>query len=696
MSEFLGRLDPWSLLWSESLWRASVEGGIAIAAAWAIAHWCRFLSARVRCWVWRLACLKLLVAFVWSQPFELAVLPAQPFPVASQVTAGAPSESAMLAPAQTHTPATAMRAIVRYALPEKPEISATTVLFLLWSAGVACGIVLTARRWREIVRLRRHAVSVQSAAWLRELGDEAERMAVRRLPELCSSQEAHNVQLVGSRRPAVILPASSLVTLSEEERRLVLAHELAHLKRRDLAWNWLPAVARCLFFFHPLVWVLVRGWCQAQEAACDELVIQGTAARRGPYGRLLLKMSTRWPDERRNALVAAGISGSYRQLEQRILAMTHVKPHSPRKLAVAAAASLLIVIGGVIPWQLVAQESVLRLADNLPPGTQLNIAPTENRAVTTTSSTGSFDVSADGSSSGSSSTSVILPGKIYLRASVEIKTTNGATGKYSGIMVVDPNSGQWERLDADGFNIRVSPQGDRLAFCQFFGSPDSGGRTPSRLVVSDSHGRTLVQIDKDGGLPMWSPDGKRLLYSHDTWTKDETLSIPETDEVDDWSRDGEWVVTVSNRQPPFGSGYQLYVMHPDGTHERRITEGHGLNCYPRFRPGTNQVAYHHKDGLWLVDLDGSNRKLLLTCDKNGVGAPNGACCWSPDGNWIGISRFNWQTEVPGVSNPKRERVRVAGAGRDWLEIIAADGTSHGVLALKDVTKIEFIDSADWR
>jgi len=298
MSDFLMRLDQWSNLWSESLWRASLQGGIAIAAAWAIVHGCRFLSARVRCWIWRLACLKLLVAFVWNQPLALAVLPVraaaqsaivavgptipQP-PVASQVGSYELANAASLP-------------IVREAEAGGTEISLTTVLFLLWGSGVAYGMIRTGKRWHAIVRLRSRTAPVPSAAWLRDLCDEADRMDFGRLPQLCFSRQADNVQLVGIVRPAIILPEGSLETLSDEERRLVLAHELAHCKRRDLAWNWLPAVARCLFFFHPLVWVLVRGWCQAQEAACDELVIQGAVNRRAMYGRLLLKMSTRWPD----------------------------------------------------------------------------------------------------------------------------------------------------------------------------------------------------------------------------------------------------------------------------------------------------------------------------------------------------------------------------------------------------------------
>jgi dipeptidyl aminopeptidase/acylaminoacyl peptidase len=432
-------------------------------------------------------------------------------------------------------------------------------------------------------------------------------------------------------------------------------------------------------------------------------------------------MSTRWPDAPRTALVAAGMSGAYRHLEHRILAMTRVKPYSTRQLAVSAAVASLIVLGGLIPWRLVAQEPArprLPAAPSAPlvapnvPTTQL-----QNGSSTTYSVSGSssFDgtsgsSSSSSTSSSSSSTSVVLPGKIYARAGLQLKTKTGATEKVVGIIAIDPNTGAWERLGLDGFSIRVSPQQDRLAFCKF--------ASPGLIDVylADLKGHGAAKALDNASLSTWSPDGKRLLSTRTknqandrpervTLTLDllnkqvANLPIPATDEVDDWSRDGEWFVTVSNRHPPFGSGYQLYVMHPDGTHERRITQGHGLNCYPRFRPGTNQIVYNHQDhgfdSLWLVDLDGTNRKKLLSSDKDGVGAPDGAY-WSPDGQWLAVPRFDWQTDVPGIANPNHERFRAPGACKDRLEIIAADGTSRGVLTLQGVTHVDWIENGDWR
>jgi Tol biopolymer transport system component len=252
-----------------------------------------------------------------------------------------------------------------------------------------------------------------------------------------------------------------------------------------------------------------------------------------------------------------------------------------------------------------------------------------------------------------------------------VKAKPGATEKLVGIITIDPNTGAWERLGLDGFSLRISPQTDRLAFCKFATSPSQRRDQPAAIEIylADAHRQGSMKVADDASLPIWSPEGKRLVYTqspppkdgprarpraHATWIADlldkrtKKLPIPETDEMDDWSQDGKWVVTVSDRHPPFGSGYQLYVMHPDGTDERRITEGDGLNCYPRFRPGTNQIAYHHQghgfDSLWLVDLDGRNRKQLLTSDKEGAGAPNGAY-WSPDGKWLAVLRFDWQSQA---------------------------------------------------
>jgi BlaR1 peptidase M56 len=185
---------------------------------------------------------------------------------------------------------------------------------------------------------------------------EAERLAVRRLPLLHVSSRVDGPFLAGILRPTIVLPARADAIYDRTELGLILAHELAHLKRHDLLWNWLLVAVRSIFFFHPFVWVVKKCWSESQEAACDELVIQREVASPSDYGRLLLKLSTRSPRNSERTFATAGVLGAYRNLERRILAMSYVRSISRARLTTAACVAIAIGAAGIVPWQLTAQE----------------------------------------------------------------------------------------------------------------------------------------------------------------------------------------------------------------------------------------------------------------------------------------------------------------------------------------------------
>jgi hypothetical protein len=78
--------------------------------------------------------------------------------------------------------------------------------------------------------------------------------------------------------PVVLLPAES-DQWAAERRRVVLAHELAHVGRWDAATQWIAHVALVVFWFNPLVWVAARKLREEREHACDDAVLGiGTCA----------------------------------------------------------------------------------------------------------------------------------------------------------------------------------------------------------------------------------------------------------------------------------------------------------------------------------------------------------------------------------------------------------------------------------
>ncbi|MBL9122753.1 MAG: hypothetical protein JNG90_03915, partial [Planctomycetaceae bacterium] len=354
MSELFTTIEGWSHVWGQALWRATWQGGIALAAAAMVVAWGRRLSPRVICWIWRLACLKLLVACLWFAPLQLAWLPApeRTAPAAAPPLAAAePAEAS----AARETPAAAAPLPATLARP----FPGMSLLLAVWVCGVGVRLAGTVRQVGALRALRRTIAPVTHASVREYYADEAGQLGVRRLPDLCESQAIASPLLLGPGvlRPAqILLPVNAAADYSEAELRMMLAHELAHHRRRDLLWNWLPTVAGWLFYFHPLVWWMGRRWPEAQEAACDELVLQRRALPPAAYGRLLLRMAMQGSRAYMQTPLAAGVLGGFRDLERRLLALANVHPSSPRALALAVCCLALIAVPGIVPWRLVAQE----------------------------------------------------------------------------------------------------------------------------------------------------------------------------------------------------------------------------------------------------------------------------------------------------------------------------------------------------
>jgi Tol biopolymer transport system component len=292
-------------------------------------------------------------------------------------------------------------------------------------------------------------------------------------------------------------------------------------------------------------------------------------------------------------------------------------------------------------------------------------------------------------------------GRIYVSASLRQQIGGKEERTNNLIIAIDPATGKWQKITDDGHCGRVSPDRLTLVFNRGISSEiwncDTGG-TNNPAKISDKSGR-----------PIWSPDGKYLVATKaeildDRW-KDETwrmeapyganpvqLAIPETDSVEDWSADGQWFVTCSDRHPPHGSGYQLYIMKTDGTQQRRLTKG-GLNCYSRFSPDGCWIVYTHqtgKDGnsIWVVDMDGKNAKEIIK--EVDLASPDSAF-WSPDGKQLAVVFFNWSL------NEKGERILADAEKANFrLEIMDADGKNRRELKLADA-KFVFIGAlGDWR
>ncbi|MBQ8324064.1 MAG: hypothetical protein IJX82_02825 [Clostridia bacterium] len=94
--------------------------------------------------------------------------------------------------------------------------------------------------------------------------------------------------LLGVFRPRIYLPSF----LAEEDAAFVIAHEKAHLKRKDHLWKPLGFLLLAVYWFHPLLWVGYILLCKDIELACDEKVLRelGEESKK-PYSNALINCS---------------------------------------------------------------------------------------------------------------------------------------------------------------------------------------------------------------------------------------------------------------------------------------------------------------------------------------------------------------------------------------------------------------------
>jgi beta-lactamase regulating signal transducer with metallopeptidase domain len=146
-------------------------------------------------------------------------------------------------------------------------------LTFVWLAGVLC---LTARSLGGLAyarRLARRENRPVGEYWQECLARLSEQLRLTKPVRLLESTLVRAPATVGWLRPAVLLPASALTGLTPRQLELILAHELAHVRRHDYLVNLFQVAAETLLFYHPAVWWVSRQVRIEREHACDDLAV---------------------------------------------------------------------------------------------------------------------------------------------------------------------------------------------------------------------------------------------------------------------------------------------------------------------------------------------------------------------------------------------------------------------------------------
>ena len=217
----------------------------------------------------------------------------------------------------------------------------------LWLIGVFALSIRSLGGWWFLRRLRLASTGEPPAAVQAAFQRISASLGLSRTIALRLSTAIDSPMTMGTVRAIVLLPLSAITLLGPDELEVVLAHELAHVRRADFFWNILQTIAETLFFFHPAVWWISARIRQERELCCDDLALQ-VCPNPVVYAHALVHLEEQRSRHMRLAMALDGHQSHATLLTRiaRILGepMTRIPSRRFRPFSLAAACAGLLVI----------------------------------------------------------------------------------------------------------------------------------------------------------------------------------------------------------------------------------------------------------------------------------------------------------------------------------------------------------------
>lgn len=201
---------------------------------------------------------------------------------------------------------------------------------IFWPVGSLLWLAWTGLQVRRFHRLQRRALPAHPALQARAQRL-ARRMGLARCPDVRTLPGAISPMLWAVGRARLLLPEGLLGRLDPSQQAALLAHELAHLRRRDHWVRIVELIATGLFWWHPIQWWARREIREAEEQCCDAWAVWALGGVGRPYALALLR-AVEFVSQSRPALpVAASGIGQVPHLRRRLTMI--MQGATPRSLS---------------------------------------------------------------------------------------------------------------------------------------------------------------------------------------------------------------------------------------------------------------------------------------------------------------------------------------------------------------------------
>jgi len=235
-----------------------------------------------------------------------------------------------------------------------PRVRPGGLLLLLWAAGAVVGGALLLRDLHAVRRLLYQSSVTGDPVLLERVAGWAAEIGLQKAPALAASGTVTVPTVVGWRAPVVLLPSG--FSAGDPSCDAVIVHELAHIRRGDVAVQWVARLTRALCWWHPFVWLIGRKLRASAEEACDDWAV-GLTGHAKDYAGMLVQWAEVAVSARNLACAYQGkalIRRVKRILTERKVPTMQLSTRT--KVLLAVCAVCVIVAAGLVRVQVVRAQ----------------------------------------------------------------------------------------------------------------------------------------------------------------------------------------------------------------------------------------------------------------------------------------------------------------------------------------------------
>ena len=229
--------------------------------------------------------------------------------------------------------------------PESRSVTIVQAIGVVWASGVVLGGAILLWSLYRLRRIVRRSGQAHDDHWAHMVAEISAAYGLRRPVIICHTDAPDLLATFGLFRPCVVLPAQAR-EWDHDRVRVVLAHELAHIRRHDWTVQIAAEMLRIVYWFNPLVWRACTSLRRESEQACDDAVLTA-GVRPREYAAHLLALARTC---RRPGPAWAGATPMARPstLERRFAAMLNPtvdrRPLSSRALVLTAVVLMAVTL----------------------------------------------------------------------------------------------------------------------------------------------------------------------------------------------------------------------------------------------------------------------------------------------------------------------------------------------------------------